>query len=562
MAHRNRIVIIGGTACGPKTAARARRCDPVAKITIIERRANLSTATCGLPYYISGVIEGEANMVAVGADHFRTTLDVGVLTGTEATAIDPQARTVRVTDIATGKNSALAYDKLVLATGASPMVFDWPGRDLAGIFSLSGIPDANAIRGVLAGGGVKNVVIVGAGLIGLEMAEAFIECGLNVTVIEAMNRVLPALLDTEMAFHVERHLESKGVDVLCGLPAAGFLGDANGRVRAVTAGNTELRADLVLLSLGVRPDVRLAKEAGLDIGERGGLKVDEFMRTSNPDIYAGGDCVEVRNLVTGQVFLAPMGSTANKHGRIIGTNVTGGNETFPGVLGTAIVKVFDINAGRVGIGESQARDAGYDPVTTIIPGFEHATYYPGAREIILKIIADRETGRLLGGQAVGTGDTAKRIDVLATAITGGLTVDGLANLDLSYAPPFNSAMDPVHNGVNVIRNKQAGLARGLTPAEVKAKLDGGDDFILLDVRSEMEWNAVHFNDPRVKLIPLPELRQRTGELPKDSEIIIYCRTSIRAYSAQRILDGEGFKDVKFLDGSLAAWPYGLDTDPR
>lgn len=559
---QTRIVIIGGTACGPKTAARARRCDADASITLVERRDNLSSATCGLPYYVGGVIPRQSALVTVGLDHFRDVLDVDVRAGTEATAIDRADHTVSITNLKTKQTDTLPYDKLVLATGARPMVFDWPGRDLKGMFTLSGIPDAAAIRKLLKNEAVKDVVIVGAGLIGLEMAEAFVAQGRRVTVIEAMDRALPGLLDYDMAMHLQRHLEENGVTVLPSHPARGFLGDERGSVRAVQAGDRELPAQLVLLALGVRPDVSLAEAAGLELGARKGLKVDEYLRTSDPDIYAGGDCVEVKNLITGAMTLVPLGSTANKHGRIIGTNVTGGEDTFPGITGTGIAKVFDINAGRVGLNDVQAKDAGYDPVTAIIDGDEHATYYPGSRSFLLKLVADRASGKVLGAQLVGPGDLAKRLDVLAAAITAGLDVTATANLDLSYAPPFNSAMDPVHNAANVIRNKISGRARGLSPAEVKAKLDGTDDFTLLDVRSYREWEALRIPDDRGVLIPVDELRRRAGELARDKEIIIYCQTSVRAYSAQRILDGLGFKDVKFLDGSWAAWPYELDRQPK
>ena len=559
MPNKNRIVVIGGTACGPKAAARARRCDPSAKITIIEQKANLSTATCGLPYYVGEVIKKESALVARQADYFREVMDMEVLTGTRAAKINRKIHNVEIIDQKTSLTATIEYDKLVIATGAVPAIPNWENKDLKGIFTLSNIPDANAIRDYLLKLDRREVIIVGAGLIGLEMAEAFNARGLKVTVIEALGWPLPALLDEEIAAQVEKHLRSKGVNVKCGQRVTGFTGDANGRVRKVVFGDTELETGMVLLSLGVRPNTGLAKEAGLTIGAGGGLSVNERLQTSDPDIYAGGDCVEVTNIVTGKKTLVPLGSTANKHGRIIGTNVTGGSETFPGVAGTAVAKVFDYNVARTGLNETQAREAGFDTVTSLVPTFEHATYYPGAREIMVKLIAAKADGRLLGGQAVGTGDTSKRIDVLATAITAGMKAEDLANLDLGYAPPYNSALDPLHNAANVIRNKRAGQARSLSPLEVKKKLDNGERFVLLDVRSQMEWNAERIDAKQVKLIPLPELRGRLGELSPDEEIVVLCRTSIRAYQAQRILDGAGYKNVKFMDGSVAAWPYKITT---
>jgi len=561
MSNPNRIVVIGGTACGPKAAARARRCDPGAKITIIEQGDDLSTATCGLPYFIAGVIKNEDDMVARQPDFFEITMDMEVFTGTRATSINRQAHTIEIDNRETGK-STIEYDKLVIATGARPAVPNWEGKDLKGIFTLSNIPDANAIRSRLANPESKEVVIVGAGLIGLEMAEAFCARGLKVTVIEALGWPLPALLDGEIGAQVEKHLRSKGINLLFGQRVSGFIGDKDNNVRKVVTGSGKIETAMVLLSLGVKPNAGLAKDAGLDIGATGGIAVNEYLQTSDPAIYAGGDCVEVVNIVTGKKMLAPLGSTANKHGRIIGTNVTGGSETFPGVAGTAIAKVFDINVGRTGLSEIQAREAGFDTVTSLVPTFEHATYYPGSREITIKLVADKATGRLLGGQAVGPGDTAKRIDVLATALSFGATAQDLANSDLAYAPPYNSALDPLHNAANVIRNKMAGLARGISPAEVEKKLESGEQFVLLDVRSRTEWDNMRIEGEQVKLIPLPELRRRLGELPRDKEIITFCRTSIRAYLAQRILDGAGFKNVKFMDGSLAAWPYRVVTGTK
>lgn len=558
MAKQNRIVIIGGTACGPKAAARARRLDQSARISIVEQRENLSTATCGLPYFIGGVVL-EKNLVAREVDYFRSVFDIIVFTDTKATVINPKAHNIEVIDIKTEKRQTLEYDKLVIATGAMPTVPNWEGKDLKGIFTLNNIPDAVGIRDYIATLKNKAAVIVGAGLIGLEAAENFVAAGLKVTILEALGWPLPALLDAEIAAHVEKHLKSKGVNPMFGQRVTGFQGDGEGHVNKVMLDNNRVDAGLVLLSLGVRPNVALAKEATLTIGVTGGIAVNPRLQTSDPDIYAGGDCVEMVNLVTGQKTLVPLGSTANKHGRVIGTNVTGGDDTFPGIVGTGVVKVFDYNVGRTGLNEAQAKAAGLEIVTSLVPNTDHATYYPDAKNILVKLITEKPSGRLLGGQIVGVGDVAKRTDVLATAITLGAKIEDLANLDLGYAPPYNSAMDPLHQAANVIRNKRDGYARSLTSQEVKNKLDKNEKFVLLDVRSQSEWDAKHIDAPQVKLIPLSELRQRLSELAKDDEIVTLCRTSVRAYIAQRILDGAGFKNVCFMDGSLSAWPFKIVT---
>jgi len=562
MEKKKKIVVIGGTACGPKAAARARRCDQQAQITIIEQEENLSVATCGLPYYVSGVIDSRQQLIQRDCDFFRDVLNIDVLTLTRAVAIDRKAHRVEVLNLGTNRASTIEYDRLVLATGSLPAVPDLKGNDLEGVFTLYKIGEAQAIRNFVSPHRMKKAVIIGAGLIGLEMAEAFASQGLEVSVVEAMDWPLPTLLDFEVATYVEKHLREKGIKLHLGQRIVGFEGDKDGRVSRVITEKTELETDLALLAIGVKPNAGLAEDAGLDIGTTGGIAVNAHLQTSDPDIYAGGDCVENTNLVTGQKMLAPLGSTANKHGRVIGTNITGGDETFPGVLGTSIAKVFDYNVGRVGLSQWQAEKAGYEVITSLVPGYEHATYYPKGREILVKLVAEKSTKRLLGGQVVGPGETAKRVDVLATALTFSATVDDLANTDLAYAPPYNSALDPLHNAANVIRNKQAGYARALTPMEVESKFRSGDDFIFLDVRSTAEWDTQRIEAPQTRLLPLRELRRKLDKLPRDAEIVIFCHSSVRAYQAQRILDGAGFKNVKFMDGSIAAWPYEISTERK
>ena len=552
-----KIVIIGGTACGPKAAARARRCDQQAQITLVEQEAELSVATCGLPYYVSGTIQSRLELVQRGPDFFKEVMDIEVLIRTRAVGIDRKQKRIEILNLAKNRTSTIEYDKLVLATGSTPTLPNWPGKELKGIFTLSRIEEAQAIRQLVSPRKVKKAVIIGAGLIGLEMAEALVSQGVEVTVVEALDWALPTLFDFEVAAYLTKHLREKGVKLLFGQRVNGFESDEKGWVDKVITEDKALEADLALVAIGVKPNVGLAKDAGLSIGASGGIAVNTNLQTSDPDIYAGGDCVENVNLITGEKMLAPLGSTANKHGRVIGTNVTGGDESFPGVVATSIAKVFDYNVGRVGLSQSQAQTAGYEVITTLVPGYEHANYYPNGKEILVKLVAEKANGRLLGGQVVGPGDSAKRIDVLATALTFGASVGDLANTDLAYAPPYNSALDPLHNAANVIRNKQEGYARTLTPPEVEAKIKKGDAFIFLDVRSPAEWEAYRIEASQAKLLPLRELRTRLDELPKAAEIVIVCHASVRAYQAQRILDGAGFKDIKFLDGSIAAWPYEI-----
>ena len=552
------ILVVGGMAAGPKTAARARRCDPHAKITVIEQGQTISEGSCGLPYFVGGQIATENALLIRGPKYFKEVMDIDVVNGTRAVSIDRAAKELEVLDVNTDTTSRLPYDKLVLATGATPAVpRGLKGHDLKGVYTLTKIADANAILSEMAAAAPKRAVVIGAGLIGIECVEAFAERGMKVTVVEALGTVFPALFDTEIASQVERELKDRGVDLKLGQRVMSLAGDDKGHVRKVVTEKAEIEADIVLLALGARPNVDLAKQAELTIGVTGGIAVNEYMQTNDPDIYAGGDCVENVHRVTGAKILAPMGSTANKHGRIIGTNVTGGSDTFPGVLTTAVVKVFDLNASRVGLGENQALAAGYDAITSIAPGFEHASYFPGAQMITAKLVVDRATRKVLGGQVVGKGEVAKRADVLVATISLGGTVDDVANLDLAYSPPFNGAMDVLHNAANVIRNKMTGQAKGISPLKINERICAGEEFILLDVRSNLEWEDAHIEAAQCRLLPLNELRAEVNTLPKDAHIVTMCRTSIRAYQAQRILDGEGFNNVCFMDGSITAWPYAI-----
>ena len=558
-----KVVIIGGVAAGPKAAARLRRLDPEAEITIVERGRFVSYAGCGTAYYIKGDISevSELYCTPVGtprdAVFFRKVKDIRVLTRTLASHIDRERKVVSVVNLDTSERQELPYDKLVLATGGTPFIPPFPNADLNRVFSLRGPEDATAIRDALNTGQIKKAVIVGAGLIGVEMCEALGARGVDVSVVEMFPHVLPGLLDMETAVFLTRHMQSKGVKVYTGEKVVGLEGDHLGNVKKVVTEKRSIDADMVIMAVGVRPNDQLAREAGLEVHPKGGIIVNEHMQTSDPDIYAGGDCVLCVHRLTGQQVYVPLGSTANKHGRVIGTNLAGGDETFPGILGTAVVKVCDYNVGCTGLTETKARELGYNVVTTLSPAPDHAHYYPGAKVIFIKMVADTDTRKVLGVQVVGPGNAAKRVDVMATALGFGATVDDVANLDLGYAPPYSGALDNVIHAANIIRNKLDGIAKSISPIEVKAKMDAGEDFVLLDVRGPAEYEAMRIEDPRVKLIPLGKLRASLDQLPKDKEIVTFCKISLRGYEAQRILEGAGFKNVHFMDGGLVAWPYEL-----
>jgi len=560
MDKKRNIVIIGGGACGPKTAARLRRLDATASITMLQDEALISYAGCGLPYYIGGSVKPRNVLIHRDVASFKKISNVDVLINTRVDSIDRAAHKVNVTDTAGEKSYTLDYDRLVIATGANPVIPPLKGIDLKGIHVVKRVPDAGQIIELLTKSASKKAVIVGAGLIGVEMAEALVARGFAVTMVEAMERVLAAVVDDEISDLISKHMQEKGVVLKMGQKITGFDG-LDGVVSHAITDKEKIEAGLVILAIGVRPNSKLAKEAGLEIGQFGDIVINEYMQTSDPDIYAGGDCVANINLVTGQKAFVPMGSTANKHGHVIASHITGGKEKFNGIVSTACVKVLDLNVGRTGIGEKQALEAGFKVVSALLPAPDKPEYYPGNRGIIIKLIVDAQTGRILGGQGVGPGDVVKRIDVLATAITMGMTVDMLADLDLAYAPPYNTALDALHHAANLVRNKMEGRIASIRPAGLKKKLDEKQDFVPLDDRGHGEHEATSIDAPQVKLIPQPVLTKNLEDLPRDKEIVAMCLLGTRAYQSACILKGQGFKDVKFLEGSLTCWCYEVQSEP-
>ena len=554
-----KILVIGGVAAGLKAASKARRCDPKAEIIVIEKGESISTGACGLPYYVAGEVSelDDLRKTPVGVlrnpAYFKNVKDITVLPRTLATRIDRDAKTVAVKNLISGEESMLSYDKLVVATGASPIKPDIPGVDLGNISQFWLPDDAKTVRESLEQKNYKNVALIGAGLVGMELAEAFTNWGVSVTVIEMKDHVFPSFLDEEMAGIVEKYLRGKGIQLLTGEKVLRFNGDSE--VASVETDKRKVPCDLVVLAVGVRPNVGLAKSAGLELGPTGAIWVDATLRTSDPDIYAGGDCVENTNIVSGKKVFSPMGSTANKHGRIIGENLCGAAITFRGVLNTAAVKVLDMNIGKTGLTEREAKELGYNYVTVITVGHDKPHYMPGAKLITVKLIVDADNRKVLGMQAVGEGEVAKRVDVVASILTLGGTIDDLFDVDLSYAPPYNSPIDNVAVAANSVMNKIAGKLKGISSLEAK-KLLASDNVVFLDVRTPDECKQIRIaNCKNVKYIPLGQLRSRTGELGKDDEIVAFCKISLRGYEAEGILEGQDFKNVKVLEGGIIAWPY-------
>ena len=557
------IVIIGGVAAGLKAASKVRRGDAHAIITVIERGEIVSYGACGMPYVVSKDISSIEHLMMTpagsmrNAGFFKATKNLDVLTRTEALLIDRKAKTVRVKALATGEESDIPYDKLVIATGSTPVRIPFPGVELGNIFPMWHPYDARDIRALLENGQVKNAVIIGAGLVGIEMAEAFHRWGVHVSIVEMQDHVFPAFLDEEIALPVEKYAREKGIDIRTREKVQRFEGD--GVVRSVVTDKGTLPADVVILAVGVKPTTKLAQEAGLLLGVSGTIAVNEFMQTTDPDIYAGGDCVENTHMVTGKKAFVALGSIANKHGRVIGENICGGKVKFRGILGTVVVRLLDMNIGKTGLTEKEAKEAGYEVVTTMTTGHDRAHYMPGARLITLKLIADARTRQVLGVQAFGEGEVAKRIDVVAAVLTFGGTIDDLFDIDLSYAPPYNNAIDNAAAAANTLMNKIAGRFKGISSIEAKEKL-ASPKTVFLDVRTPEECKAIRLAPCRnVTYIPLGQLRNRMAELGKEDEIVAFCKISLRGYEAECMLEGEGFKDVKVLEGGVAAWPFECET---
>ncbi len=553
-----KVVIVGGVAGGASCAARLRRLDESAEIIVVERGPYISYANCGLPYYVGGLIPRESKLVLADAALFRAQLNVEVRTLCEAVSINPQAKTVQLRDVATGEVTTESYDRLVLSPGAVPIWPALPGIDLPGIFKVRTVPDVHVIREWMEGHvtdpsgldtytGTQTVlparraVVVGGGFIGLEMAENLAHLGLDVTLVQRGPQLMSPM-DPEMARYVERHVARNGVKLALSENVTGFRQATESSLEVLTASGKAIPADIVVMGIGVRPEVALAKTAGLAIGERGGILVDDRMRTSAPDILAVGDAIEVRDHVTGDQSHVPLAGPANRQGRIAAEVIAGRDSRFRGTQGTAIIGVFGGAAAWTGASEKTLRrigDTDYEKVY-LYPN-SHAGYYPGAQYLAMKILFRKSDGRLLGAQAVGLDGVDKRIDAFAMALQFGATVYDLEEAELTYAPQFGSAKSPV----NFAGMVAADVLRGDMPV---AHWDDEHPF-LLDVRQPAELAVEQV--PGVVNIPLPELRARLDELPRDREIHVICRSGQRAYYATRILLQNGFAARNISGGMLS-----------
>ncbi|UIJ36784.1 FAD-dependent oxidoreductase [Desulfobaculum bizertense] len=554
-----KIVIIGGVALGPKAACRARRLDPDAEITLIDKDTLISYGGCGIPYFVSGDIANPEDLYSTvfhakrDPEFFDVYKRVKVMTGTEALDIDRKAKTVRLRDLNTGEESEISYDVLVLGTGASPFVPPVEGFDLPGVKCVANMHQAIDIKSQIASGEVGSAVVVGGGAIGLEMTEAMSALwGVETTLVEMCDQVLPQAMGPEFTRMIENHLEENEVKVMTSTRVLRILGDEDG-VTGVLTDKGEIPCDMVIFGAGVRPNNALAKKAGLAIGQFGGIVVDARMCTSDRNIYAGGDCVEIRNQITGAPTYLPLGSLANREGRVIGTNIAGGNERFDGATGTFCLKAFDLSVATSGLTLEQAKAAGFDAVEGLSAQADRAHFYPGHDWLFIKLIADRTTRRVLGIEALGSaGDAVKaRVDAVAALLPFHVDLDAISNLEVGYAPPFASAMDVVNAAANALKNIIDGLSNPVEPRDFLAEVLPDESRLILDVRSAKQ--AVPMQEiygERWLNIPQDELPARYDELPRDKELYVLCNTGLRSYESQVLLRAKGFTNLKNIQGGF------------
>jgi NADPH-dependent 2,4-dienoyl-CoA reductase/sulfur reductase-like enzyme/rhodanese-related sulfurtransferase len=541
-------LIIGGVAGGATTAARLRRIDEKSEIIIFERGEYISYANCGLPYYIGGTIPERENLFVQTPQSFSKRFNLEVRNFSEVVSIDKTNRQVSVKDVRTGKIYKEEYDKLVLSPGAEPVRPPLQGINIDGIFTLRNVPDTDRIKTYIDRKHPKHAVVVGAGFIGLEMAENLHRCGINVTIVEMADQVMTPL-DYSMASIVHQHLKTKNVEFYLKTGVSSFSGEGD-KILVNLSNSKSIRTDLVILSIGVRPDSKLAKDAGLVTGETGGISVNEYLQTSDKDIYALGDAIEFSNPVTGTKMISYLAGPANKQGRIVADNIArGNNKKYNGSINTAIAKVFDITVAATGVSGKQLAKLNIPHITSTTHSSSHAGYYPGAHPMSIKIMFSPSDGRLLGAQILGYEGVDKRIDLLSAAIMKGETVHDLAEIEHAYAPPYSSAKDPVNIAGMVAGNILDGTTKIVTWRDV-AKVNS-ENIFLLDVRTRNEFElgsiegAVNY--------PLDEIRNHLGEIPRDKKIIVFCGVGLRAHVACRILTQNEFSEVYNLSGGLKTY---------
>ncbi|PID76973.1 MAG: pyridine nucleotide-disulfide oxidoreductase [Deltaproteobacteria bacterium] len=560
---KEKILIIGGVAAGPKAASRIMRVNPYAEVTIIDQDSLVSYGGCGIPYYVSGDVADEKELRSTNFHmlrdefFFRQAKGVKVLTSTRATAINRQEKNVEVQQVETGEKQKLDYDKLLLATGSSPLVLPIAGTDLDGVFTISDLHKAIEIKDRVAKGKVGKVVVIGGGAIGIEMAEAFADLwGLETSIVEFMDQLLPRIVNWPMAAILAKHLRDHQVNLFLGEGAVEILGK-NGVVTGLKTSKRTIEADMVIMAAGVRPRSELAKEAGLNVSAMGAIVVNQRMQTSDPNIYAAGDCVEIPHLVSGRRFFAPLGSLANKEGRVAGDNMAGIPTVFKGAVGAFIMKGFDMCIGAAGLSLEAALAEGFDADVSLTSPADRAHFFPGQEVACFELVFDKRTRRVLGFQGIGpmNDGISARIDAAAVSIANGAVIEDFANLEMAYAPPFSAAIDSINAAAYVASNICDGLMRKIDMDVFYQWMEDPSshpDWVVLDVRHPVQVRpfADKFGKDLWRAMPYEQLRDRWAELPTDKTMIIFCNAGSRSYEMQRILDHHGRTNNLVLSGGF------------
>lgn len=538
-----KVLIVGGVAGGATAAARIRRLDETAEITVFERSGYISYANCGLPYYIGDVITDPEDLALQTPESFFSRFRISMKVHHEVTAIHPDQKTISVKNLKTGEEFEESYDKLILSPGAKPTQPRLPGVGIEKLFTLRTVEDTFRIKEYISEQRPKSVVLAGGGFIGLELAENLKELGMDVTIVQRPKQLMNPF-DADMASFIHSEMRKHGVHLGLGHTVEGFE-EKDGGVDVLLKDEMPLHTDMVVLAIGVTPDTHLAKEAGLELGIKGSIVVNDRMETSVPDIFAAGDAVQVKHYVTGQGALISLAGPANKQGRIIADNICGGDSRYPGSQGSSVIKVFDMTAATTGINETNARKAGLDVDTVILSPMSHAGYYPGGKLMTMKVVFEKETYRLLGAQIVGYEGVDKRIDVLAASIHAGMKANELKDLDLAYAPPYSSAKDPVNMAGFMVDNISKGILKQWHLEDVDL-LSRDGSVTLLDVRTASEYANGHIEG--FANIPVDELRERLDEVEKGKPVYVICQSGLRSYIGTRILEGHGYEAYNFSGG--------------
>jgi len=542
------VVIIGAVALGPKAACRIKRLDPSIQITMIDRDNYISYGGCGIPYYVGGDVAELEGLCSTSAHvvrdnkYFERVKGITVRTQTEALVIDRPNKAIRIRDLVKQTEDKINYDQLVLGLGASPIIPDIPGMDLPGVTAVTNLHQAEKVKSMISKGKVERAVIIGGGAIGIEMAEALTDLwGVETTLVEMVDQLLPTSFGKDMSRVIETHMKENGVDLRLNEGVTRIIGTKEQGIEGVETNKSKIPCDLVIMAVGVRPNTNIAKSAGLPVGRFGGLIVDNCLRTIDPDIYAGGDCIEMTNLITGQSHPLPLGSLANRHGRIIGSNIVGGCEQFKGSVGSFCLKVFEMGIARAGITEKQARQAGFDPVHTVVIQGDRAHFYPSMELMAIKLIADRRTRQVLGIEAAGKGGDAvkSRVDAVAALLPYKPLVSDISNLEVAYAPPFASAMDIINAAGNSLENILEGRQAPIDTLDFLKKFEK-DNIRVLDVRSPVQAGPFvkKYGDQWINIDQM-DLKQKLSEVPQNEELMLVCGSGARSYEAQLMLKNEG-----------------------